>query len=242
MTDADALVVAAAQPVCASYDVAANALAHAAAIRAAQARVVVFPELSLTGYELDAPAVDQVDERLGPMIDACAATGAVALAGAPTSDIDGDHISVIAVDGSGARVVYGKMWLSDAEARRFSPGPAPAVVEVDGWRLGLAVCKDTGVPAHAESTARAGMDAYVAGVLDSMDDASVQSERARRITSDHGVWVVVASFAGSTGGGYENAAAQSRIWSPDGSVVASAGRVGMFARATLTRRATAGRG
>jgi predicted amidohydrolase len=50
----EALAVAAAQPPCASYDVAGNAAHHAAAVRAAGARVVVFPELSLTGYELAA--------------------------------------------------------------------------------------------------------------------------------------------------------------------------------------------
>jgi predicted amidohydrolase len=235
--EADDLTVAAAQPLCVPRDVTANAFSHAEVIRAADARVVAFPELSLTGYELDASAVDPGDERLGPMIAACAMTGSVALVGAPTSDGRGDHISVIAVDGSGARVVYRKMWLSETEAQRFVPGSSPASIEVDGWRLGLAICKDTGVPVHAEATCRLGIDAYVAGVLDSADDASVQDERARRIASDHGVWVVVASFAGSTGGGYELAAAQSRIWSPDGVVVASAGRdIGRVARATLTRR------
>jgi predicted amidohydrolase len=238
VTQPGALTVAAAQPRCVSYDITANAAAHADVIRAADTRVVAFPELSLTGYELDAAPVDPADERLSPMIEACAATGAVALVGAPTSDPDGDHISVLAVDAAGARVVYRKMWLGDVEAQRFVPGPSPAVLEVDGWRLGLAICKDTGTPAHAEATARLGMDAYVAGVLDSADDASVQDERARRIASHHDVWVVVASFAGSTGGGYETAAAQSRIWSPDGAVVASAGQhVGRVARAVLTRRA-----
>lgn len=197
-----------------------------------------FPELSLTGYELDAPAVDPADGRLSPMIDACAVTDSVALVGAPTRDARGDHISVIAADASGARVVYRKMWLSESEACRFVPGSSPAVIEVDGWRLGLAICKDTGIPAHADATFRLGMDAYVAGVLDSADDASVQDERALRTTSHHGVWVVVASFAGSTGGGYTVAAAQSRIWSPEGVIVASAGRdVGRIARAALTKRA-----
>ena len=238
MAEADSLTVAAAQPPCVPYDVGANAAAHAEIIRAAGARVVAFPELSLTGYELDATSVDPTDERLHPIIDACALTRSVALAGAPTSDARGDHISVIAIDASGARVVYRKMWLSDHEAERFLPGSSPAAIEVDGWRLGLAVCKDTGVPAHADATSRLGMDAYVAGVLDSADDPSVQEERARRITSHHSVWVVVASFAGRAGGGYEIAAAQSRIWSPDGVVVDSAGPdAGGFARATLTRRA-----
>lgn len=238
MKDAGALRIATAQPSCIPYDVAANAASHAEVIRAAGARVVAFPELSLTGYELDAPAVDPADERLAPIIEACAAAGAVALVGAPTADDLGDHISVLAVDGSGATVAYRKMWLGDAEAARFTPGPSPTVLDVDGWRLGLAICKDTGVPAQAAATADLGMDVYVAGVLDSADDAAVQDERALRITSSHGVWVAVASFAGSTGGGYEVAAAQSRVWSPDGTVVATAGRdVGRIARATLTRRA-----
>jgi predicted amidohydrolase len=99
----------------------------------------------------------------------------------------------------------------------------------------LAICKDTGVVEHAESTANLSMDAYVAGVLDSADESSIQQKRALHITSSYGVWVVVASFAGSTGGGYHRAAARSRIWAPDGSLAACAGdETGGIARATLT--------
>ena len=43
------MTVAAVQPPCPALAVAHNAEAHAAAIRGAEARVVVFPELSLTG-------------------------------------------------------------------------------------------------------------------------------------------------------------------------------------------------
>ena len=138
MTEVAGLTVAAAQPTCVVFDVAANAASHSAVIRDAKARVVAFPELSLTGYELDATAVDPKDERLYPVVEACAVTGSVALVGAPTSDHRGEHISVIAVDASGARVVYRKMWLSDEEADRFVPGLSPMSLEVDGWRLGLA--------------------------------------------------------------------------------------------------------
>ena len=38
----------------------------------------------------------------------------------------------------GSTVAYRKMWLGDAEARRFTPGPG-AGADVDGWRLGLAI-------------------------------------------------------------------------------------------------------
>jgi hypothetical protein len=46
------LAIAVAQRSCVSHDVAQNASIHAATFRSAGARVVVFPELSLTGYEL----------------------------------------------------------------------------------------------------------------------------------------------------------------------------------------------
>ncbi len=45
----------------------------------------------------------------------------------------------------------------------------------------------------------------------------------------------MASFAGSTGGGYASAAGRSGIWTPDGLVVTLAGpETGAIARATLS--------
>jgi predicted amidohydrolase len=230
------LTVAVAQPLCIAYDVAANAVIHAATVRSAGARVVVFPELSLTGYELDAPAIAAGDPRLAPIVEACAETGSLALVGAP---VQGEaakvHIGMLAIDGTGARVVYRKIWLGGAEPARFSPGSEPVVLEVDGWRLGLGICKDTGVPQHAADTAALGIDAYVAAMLESADDAGIPEQRARRVTADHHVWVAFSSFAGSTGGGYSAAAGRSAIWTSDGAVAAQAGsEAGALARATLS--------
>ncbi|MGW0818013.1 carbon-nitrogen hydrolase family protein [Streptomyces viridiviolaceus] len=224
------LTIAAAQPRCVAHDVAGNALAHAEAVRAADARVVVFPELSLTGYELDAAPVAPSDERLAPIVAACAETGTLALVGAP---VPGPHIGVLAVDGDGARVVYGKTHLYGAEADLFLPGK-PTVLEVDGVRLGLAVCRDTGLPEHAAATAALGMDGYVAGVVHSDIEAEVHGERARRAAADHGVWVVTAAFAGPTGGGFARTSGRSGIWAADGSLLAEASDLpGDFARAVV---------
>ncbi len=229
------LIIAVAQPACVPGDVAANAAAHAAAVRAAGARVVVFPELSLTGYELDAPPVSPGDPRLSVLSGACASTGSVALAGAPVADADGRaYIAMLAADGSGITVAYRKMWLGDAEARRFTPGPRPARLDVDGWRLGLAICKDTGISQHASDTATLGIDAYVAGTVKFPGEAALQDERARLIATKHQVWVAVASCAGPTGGGYTATAGRSAIWAPAGEAVARAGSApGSVVSATL---------
>ena len=229
------LRLAVAQPPCAAYDVAANAEAHAALIRSASARVVVFPELSITGYELDAPAIEVDDPRLTPIVQACAETGSVALVGAPVQGKgDEAHIAMLAVDGRGASVAYRKVWVDSTEAR-FAPGVAPGVLEIDGWRLGLAICKDTGIPRHWADTAALGIDAYVAGVVLGDDETWKIEDRACRIAGDFNVWVAMASFAGPTGGGYATTAGCSGIWSPIGIEVARVGsEVGAVACALLT--------
>ncbi|MET8682369.1 carbon-nitrogen hydrolase family protein [Streptomyces sp. NPDC004647] len=231
----DPLVVAVAQPLCVAHAIATNAVTHAAAVRSAGARVVVFPELSLTGYELDAAAITADDPRLSPIVEACAEAEATALVGAPVQgDAGRSHIAVLAIDGTGSTVAYRKMWLSATESERFAPGDRPAVHEVDGWRLGLAICKDTGVAQHAADTAALGIDAYVAGTVKSADESALQDERARRVATDHRIWVAVASFAGATGGGFARAAGRSGIWASDGVPVAQAGaEPGAVARAVL---------
>jgi predicted amidohydrolase len=225
------LRVAVVQPPCVAGNVVANAGYHAEAVWLAAARVLVFPELSLTGDDLGAPDVEPGDHRLAPIVAACASTGSIVVAGAP---VDGAN-ALLAIDGRGARLVYRKLFLGGDEPTRFAPGTEPAVLEVDGWRLGLAVGKDTGVAEHAEMTVALGIDAYVAGVLEHAADAHVPEERATRIAAAHAVWVAIASFAAPTGAG-DDPPGGSGIWAPDGTRVADAGPdAGEIATATLTR-------
>jgi predicted amidohydrolase len=224
------LVLAVAQPPVIPLDVARNAVIHAAVVRASAARVVVFPELSLTGYELDAPLLTEDDPRLEPLISACAATDTIALAGAPVA---GPHIATLAIDRDGVRVAYRKQHPHHTE-ERFLPGPGPEVLEVDGWRLGLAICRDTRIAEHAAAVAGLGIDAYVAGLVEEPAAATSLAEMAQQISTTYGVWVAFSSFAGPTGSGYPETAGRSGIWTPVGSVAARTGRAtGEIARATL---------
>lgn len=233
----NSLTVAAAQPICIDLDVPANVERHARLVRAARAQVVVFPELSLTGYLMTAPPLEPDDARLEPLVAACRETGAVALVGAPVRHPGGGlSIGVLAVTGAGAVVAYRKMWLhGDDETGSFTPGGAPGVVEVAGWRLGLAVCFDVSVPGHAGATAGLGVDAYVAGALyrDTAESRQRRDTHVAERAAAHGVWGVLASGAGPTGD-FRPAAGGSGIWAPDGSLVAQAGQApGEMVRAIL---------
>jgi predicted amidohydrolase len=229
------LTIAAVQPACKANDVPANALSHAAAVRAAKAMVVVFPELSLTGYELEAAPVAPTDVALSTIVEACAATDCTALVGAPVEGDDGRlYIAMFCVSRRGVDVAYRKCYLGGEELARFSPGPGPAVLDVDGWRLGIGTCKDTGVAEHVSDTVALGIDVYVAGLVHTPEELVVQEMRAISIAREGNAFVAFASFAGPTGGGYERTAGSSGIWSPEGDVLASAGpAVGGMARASL---------
>lgn len=228
------MIVAVAQPVCRAGRLAANVLAHAAAVRDARAQLVVFPELSLTGYDLDADPVAPTDGALRPIVEACAETGAVALAGAPVEEGGRRFIAALLVDGTGASVAYRKSHLGGAEPQRFSPGDGAAAITVDGRRIGLGICKDTGSDEHTAATARLGVDLYAAGLVHAPEELDEQDARGRRIAAACGSYVAFASFAGPTRGGYDATAGESTIFSPDGRVVARAGRApGDVARAGL---------
>jgi predicted amidohydrolase len=232
------LSVAAAQPRCDAKDVHRNAAAHAELIRAAHARVVVFPELSLTGYDLDAPVVDPAGPELGALVEACAGTGSVALAGAPVQDADGHrYIATLVITGDGAASAYRKVWLGAEEQKRFHPGGPPTVYEVDGWRLGLAICRETGVAAHTEALSTLGVDAYIAGLVMHPEELDEQDARGRRIATALGAPVALAGFAGAAGPGYDTTAGGSAVWAADGTVLARAGcDAGEIIRATLVPR------
>ena len=219
----ETLTVAAAQPVAVAHDVAANAAAHAGwsappergwwCFRSCRSPAMNWTR---TSCRRTTRAWHRSSPRAGTRVT-------LALAGAP---VDGPHIGVLAVDGRSGRVevAYRKAYLGESERVRFQPaGTGPTVVQVDGWRLGLAVCKDTSIPEHWADTAALGIDAYVAGLTMFDVEAGEQDRRGQLIAKTHGVWVVFASFAGSTGDGYDRCAGRSAIWGPDGAVRAQAG-------------------
>lgn len=236
------LTVTVTQPVTQPGELAENVLRHAAAVVAAGARIVVFPELSLTGYDLDAHLVDPADPRLAPLEVACARTGSLALAGAPVGGDGGPFIAMLAIGAGGddqrarTRIVYRKRWLGDQEAARFQPGDGPTALDVDGWRVALGICKDTGEGEHVQGVVALEPDLYVAGLVDTPDWVPEQERRAQLIAASAGVPVAFAASASGGRSGYEVTSGRSRIWSATGELLADAGtEPGATASATLSR-------
>lgn len=213
--------VAAVQPTCVFGNVQANTEEHAAAIIAANARLVIFPELSLTGYDVRADPVDL--SAFEPLRAACASAGTVALVGAVVEEKGRRFIATIRVAADAVTVVYRKSHLGGAEIGNFEPGDGPTVIDVDGYRVGLAICKDTGVAEHTVGTARLSVDLYAAGVVHAPEELDEQDRRGRLIAETCAAPVVLASAAGPVGPDYPATAGNSTVFAADGSKLARAG-------------------
>ena len=154
-------------------------------------------------------------------------------------DGSGDGTAAAAVH-AGARVITLPFNLGIGSAVQTGymaaqAGDFDVAIQVDGWRIGLGICKDTGVDQHIAGTAALNIDVYLAGLVHLPEELDVQEERGIRIARICGAYVAFASFAGPTGGGYERTAGVSSIWAPDGTPLARAGsEPGGVARATLT--------
>lgn len=219
----NALKVAAAQPRARLNSLERNVESHAEAVRRANSQLIVFPEMSLTGYAMDAPSIDPSGTALAPLVRACAASNSTALVGAPVDVGGGRGIGVLAVDAAGAQLAYVKMSLGGAEVENFLPGREPATLVIDGWKIGLGVCKDTRIDDHLEATGALGIDLYAAGLVHTPAELGEFDVRAQRITQQFHVPVIFAGFAGSTGGGFDATSGGSGVWDGEGRAIARCG-------------------
>ncbi|MEV7355682.1 carbon-nitrogen hydrolase family protein [Kitasatospora sp. NPDC091276] len=214
-------------------EIPTNAAQAAELIReaaAAGARLVLFAEKFLSGYEPELIRTDPLkyavqpgDPRLAPIAEACRETGTAAIVGAAAQVGDELRVSAFVLGPDGGLVTrYDKQHLFKTERDYYRPGAAGCTLELDGWRLGLGVCYDSGFPEHARAAALDGCHAYLVGALFSVGHGHHESRTwfpARAL--DNTLYTVLANHIGHTGGWHT--CGGSAVWAPDGRLLAEAG-------------------
>jgi len=207
-------------------DITGNVTHHAELAEAAArrgARLIIFPELSLTGYEPDLAmrlALTANDPRLRPLKEVAEVSGITIVAGAPMMTKAGLHIAAFVFRPAGETLIYTKHHLHKGEEAFFVPGTLNPMIELDGERISLAICADTTHPSHAAEAARAGASVYAAGVLITPGGIQADSTQLRNYASEHGLVVLMANHASPTGGWAT--AGRSAIWDEGGIEVVTA--------------------
>jgi predicted amidohydrolase len=234
MTRARSIAVAQTCPI--AGDVQANVeehvrLAHLAAEEGAQ--IVVFPELSLTGYEIslaNALAFSEDDSRLSPLIDAASADTITLIVGAPVRIGPRLHIGAFMISPDGTTALYTKHHLGafpasascdgvvpPAEDTVFHPGDRNPLIRFGDNIAAVAVCADIGQPSHPQQAADRGARTYLASMFVIPSDFEAESAGLKRYAIQHSMTVALANF-GSASGGLASAG-QSTVWSATGELL-----------------------
>ncbi len=220
------LIIAAAQSMSLPGDVAGNVAHHLrfgmiAAERGAQ--LLVFPELSLTGYELAiarSNAIRPDSSVLDPLRLLATEAHMTVVVGAPVlNDNGGLHIAALAFRPDGSVVVYTKQHVHQSEEEVFTSGPGGPELLLGDATVALAICADASHPHHAARAAARGANVYAVGVMIDEGDYARKVALLEGYAREHRMAVLMANYSGATGEWV--AAGKSAIWSEDGHLVAA---------------------
>jgi predicted amidohydrolase len=142
-------------------DLDANVASACAAIAAADAHLVAFPEMFLGGYRIRGlqPLGPETLARVGAAAREASATVVI---GGPEAVEGGIANSAFVFDRSGELAgVYRKTHLFGAERGAFVPGGELAPIAADGRQLGVMVCFDVEFPEVARTLALRGAEVLV---------------------------------------------------------------------------------
>lgn len=222
------LTLAAAQAVSIAGDLNANIASHMRFMTAAAeqgVQLLVFPELSLTGYEgemASALAIDPLDAVLAPLRDLACELGITTVVGMPIRQQASPAVLIgaliLAADGSLG--VYSKQHLHAGEEVFFAAGVGGPPLVFGADTVALAVCADFSLASHAAAAAEQGANIYAAGVLISEKGYAPDTALLQGYAREHSMLVLMANHGGPTGGWVS--AGRSAIWSAQGLLIVSA--------------------
>lgn len=168
--------------------------------------IVVFPELTLSGYPpedlLLRPSVaDRVDEALALLLRELPPEATVVI-GYPRRCEGRLYNMAGVIEGGALRAEYAKHALPNYqvfdEKRYFAAGSAPVVLDLHGVRMGLSICEDIWEDSPARASVAAGAQLLL-NLNASPYHRDKQAERIDRVTSvarEHGIGVIYVNQVG----------------------------------------------
>ncbi|MBO0468541.1 carbon-nitrogen hydrolase family protein [Enterococcus plantarum] len=188
--------------------------------------LIVFPEKYLTGYVPDIIEKDTNkytiipnDQRLANLRAICKLNKICAVIGTPMKRDNKLYISSVIIDRNGVEVsYYDKSQLFKSEKKLFTTNNKQTIIEVNEWRIGMAICYDAGFAEHSRFLAQNGSHIYLNSSLFSKGMGNQELDiwlPARSL--DNTIYSIVANHVGKTG--IWDTCGQSGVWSPLGTKI-----------------------
>lgn len=188
------------------------------------ADMVVFPELSVTGYEPDLAkslATHQGDTRLDEIQSLSDINGITIGVGLPTKDENDTFVSMVIFQPHKERITYSKQYLYPPEEPIFKAGKNPLVLNFESEVVSPAICYEISNKAHCEFAKRNNATIYIASVLSSINGIDAELKKLSDIAKNNNLVTFMANYVGKSGG-YE-CAGKSSVWNEKGELIGQLG-------------------
>lgn len=184
------------------------------------ADMLVFPELSVTGYEPDLAenlATNQDDTRLDDIQNLSDRNGITIGVGLPTKDENDVFVSMIIFQPHKERITYSKQYLYPPEEPIFKAGKNPLVLNFETEVVSPAICYEISNKAHCEFAKRNKATLYIASVLSSINGIDADMKKLSDIAKHNDLVTFMANYVGESGG-YQ-CAGKSSVWDTAGKLI-----------------------
>ncbi len=181
------------------------------------ADTIIFPELSLTGYEPELSkelATNQDDTRFDDFQKISDTRQITIGVGVPTKNITGICISMVLFQPHKAKQTYSKKYLHPDEEEFFISGQNSTGLPGNKTNIALAICYELSVPEHSENAFKSGAEIYIASVAKSVNAVDKAIKRLSDIGNKYSMTVLMSNCVGQSGG-YE-CAGKTSIWNNKG--------------------------
>lgn len=186
------------------------------------ADMIMFPELSLTGYEPELAnqlKATKSDERLKRFQDLSDTHRIIICLGLPTTVDEKIFVSMIIFQPGKDCTVYSKQYLYPTETGIFTAGNNPLIIHFDKDHIiAPAICYELSNEEHHKNANDNNATIYMASVLNSVNGVDADIEKLSRIATKYKMTTFMSNYVGQSGG-YE-CAGKSSIWNDKGELIA----------------------
>lgn len=182
-------------------DIQSNIVQHQKLISLAVsygAGIIIFPELSLTGYEpllAKELAITASDSRLTVFQESSNKGNIIIGVGAPLKGDNGITISMLIFQPNKPIQIYSKKYLHDDEQPFFINGENKNALIIDTV-VAPAICYELSVPEHAENAYNNGAKIYIASVAKSFEGMRKAIDTSSAIAAKYSIPVLLANSVG----------------------------------------------
>jgi predicted amidohydrolase len=194
------IAVAQTRPV--AGDIAANIINHSKLIDVAGANnvdIIVFPELSLTGYEpaLAAKLATAINDHQFDVLDNLSSQyGITIAAGMPIKKNGRPAIGLIIFPPNGPRTLYTKHYLHIDEEPFFVRGDDDPGLIGPEKNIALSICYELSIPEHSAAAAARNARYYISSSAKAGQDTLRAAEKLRLIASDYNMITLFSNCLG----------------------------------------------